>query len=1002
MNERIFISYKRVDKERVFKLKDLIEYETKEECWIDLDGIESHDQFVNVIIRSINAADLVLFMYSHAHTKIIDFENDWTIRELNFAQEKKKRIFFINLDNAPLNDWFTLMFPRKQQVDVSSETAVKKLIQDIKNWLNESSSKSKDNHPTLKDPVIDKSESNDDDFETAEVLFEAKEYNEAIMYYLESAKRGNRTAQDKLCQFFYDSRQLVDDISDDIWQKVEELSERGESYAHFILHCKYYFDPLNKELAFNYVKRASQNKEIPLAFLRLGTHYGWGVGTKQNHILAMHNYLKAFNLGCKEACGFIGSEYEWGTSKTQKNLEKAIEFYQKGADLHDRRSMTRLARIYFYDLKNTERAKEVAQQMILCGHNYGYVLMGDFNLTNANSEYNFDNIEEAKRWFNKALLHDEYEAYASLAAIYWDIEDNHKEAYSLAYQGYNKHDSSSISTLACFFRIDRELEKAWKYYKECFDIYGSNVNNLGSIFFDDNYRKENMEDEKQLESDMEEILKTGAHNGELESLKYLIRLHSLQETGEDTYNYDVFKKTPKIQEDLKLGSELKFPEMMFFYGRLLLEDTYREFNPAKGVNYIFMSAEEGYNDALPFLLDYQKNGTYKDDVDYDKIAIRAIKQKFTEDDYIGELLRFGENKEEISEEFKEFILTILDEKKEKMKQFVLALNMLLNKYKNDKVTLDEESINKYKLIIEKEIDNGNFGYISALKSNMQILYPDYSEEKIFQHYTASNEIERKLFYAANYANDNETDIELQDVFLEKLHSIISFDESLMQDESNYDNDVKELVQAMVNYQTSYQAICKKEEISPNEYHLPKAEFLFPYMPSGVCAKISYDTFNLFMSLHDALSDIYSPMLPILGNDEKMLDYIETLKDQDLQLFLIELIEIKIDIETIMRNNYVLYKNFKDNNKVPIVEYLNKIIEKYGDKVTSKEKTYTLDNLPEIVELAPNRSLDLDNIYESEKSNVSVNTTDKQKEDEEFERLLNEFINSSSEDNSDQN
>jgi TPR repeat protein len=110
--------------------------------------------------------------------------------------------------------------------------------------------------------------------------------------------------------------------------EVEELSENGESYAHFILHCKYYFDPSNKNLAFEFVKKASQKKDIPLAFLRLGTHYGWGVGTKQNHILAMHNYLKAFDLGCKEACSFIGSEYEWGTAKTQKNLDRALEEIQ--------------------------------------------------------------------------------------------------------------------------------------------------------------------------------------------------------------------------------------------------------------------------------------------------------------------------------------------------------------------------------------------------------------------------------------------------------------------------------------------------------------------------------------------------------------------------------------------------------------------------------------------------------------------------------------------------
>ena len=36
---RIFISYKREDKNKVFPLKEKIEAATGEKCWIDLDGI---------------------------------------------------------------------------------------------------------------------------------------------------------------------------------------------------------------------------------------------------------------------------------------------------------------------------------------------------------------------------------------------------------------------------------------------------------------------------------------------------------------------------------------------------------------------------------------------------------------------------------------------------------------------------------------------------------------------------------------------------------------------------------------------------------------------------------------------------------------------------------------------------------------------------------------------------------------------------------------------------
>ena len=64
---RIFISYKRTDKKKVFRLKRRIEYTIKEKCWLDLDGIESDEQFISVIMTAINDAQIVLFMYSSAH-----------------------------------------------------------------------------------------------------------------------------------------------------------------------------------------------------------------------------------------------------------------------------------------------------------------------------------------------------------------------------------------------------------------------------------------------------------------------------------------------------------------------------------------------------------------------------------------------------------------------------------------------------------------------------------------------------------------------------------------------------------------------------------------------------------------------------------------------------------------------------------------------------------------------------------------------------------------------
>ena len=135
MKYDIFISYKRIDKDKVFPIKDFIERNTGYNCWIDLDGIESDAQFADIIIKAINNAEVFLFMYSNTHSKIENFEEDWTVREISFAQIKKKRIVFVNLDNTPLTDRFYFMFSTKQQVAATSDVAMKKLCADIKQWL---------------------------------------------------------------------------------------------------------------------------------------------------------------------------------------------------------------------------------------------------------------------------------------------------------------------------------------------------------------------------------------------------------------------------------------------------------------------------------------------------------------------------------------------------------------------------------------------------------------------------------------------------------------------------------------------------------------------------------------------------------------------------------------------------------------------------------------------------------------------------------------------------
>ena len=82
-------------------------------------------------------------MFSKEHVHIEDYDTDWTIREINYAQRKHKRIVIINIDQTPLVGWFEFMFSLIQQIDATKHGRVEKLTMDIKRWLHKENSTSK-------------------------------------------------------------------------------------------------------------------------------------------------------------------------------------------------------------------------------------------------------------------------------------------------------------------------------------------------------------------------------------------------------------------------------------------------------------------------------------------------------------------------------------------------------------------------------------------------------------------------------------------------------------------------------------------------------------------------------------------------------------------------------------------------------------------------------------------------------------------------------------------
>lgn len=139
MDNKIFISYKRLNKEIVFPIVTQIEQEIGFKCWIDLDGIESGEQFDNIIAKAIQNAEILIFMMSKESLAPSEYESEetWTQMELRHARKYHKRIVPISIDDSRMSDseWFDMKYGGLNAINWKEESLRTKFFKDLRTWL---------------------------------------------------------------------------------------------------------------------------------------------------------------------------------------------------------------------------------------------------------------------------------------------------------------------------------------------------------------------------------------------------------------------------------------------------------------------------------------------------------------------------------------------------------------------------------------------------------------------------------------------------------------------------------------------------------------------------------------------------------------------------------------------------------------------------------------------------------------------------------------------------
>ena len=125
----IFISYSRKDKEYVEQIVAEIEQTAGVKCWIDLEGIDSAEQFENVIVDAISQSKVVLFMMSENSMK-----SKFVKKEISFAHNKGIRLVPVVIDNAEWTDWFVYQFGDLNCIHYAEPDQREILLRNLVNW----------------------------------------------------------------------------------------------------------------------------------------------------------------------------------------------------------------------------------------------------------------------------------------------------------------------------------------------------------------------------------------------------------------------------------------------------------------------------------------------------------------------------------------------------------------------------------------------------------------------------------------------------------------------------------------------------------------------------------------------------------------------------------------------------------------------------------------------------------------------------------------------------
>jgi len=248
------------------------------------------------------------------------------------------------------------------------------------------------------------------------------DYEKAFEWFFKSAKEVNKLAQYSLANLYYFGNGVEKDLSQAfLW--YQKSSSQGQPYALYSIAQMYSngeYVTANEEAAQKYYKEAlsgfleleSNDKADNNLLYKIGSMYKNGLGINVDIDKAIDYFQRSAELGNRNAKRILAFEYFSGEHLGQ-DIEKGLAMLTECADNGDTMSCYNLGRIYLFGSEGIEKNKEKAVEWLTKSADDG----------NAYAQNILDNIEQFE---NAVLANTIFGMFINLSRC---IEDDYKQKY---------------------------------------------------------------------------------------------------------------------------------------------------------------------------------------------------------------------------------------------------------------------------------------------------------------------------------------------------------------------------------------------------------------------------------------------------------------------------------------------------------------------------------------------------------------------------------------------